>query len=260
VTEVAGPPRTPFERARRRRLLVASTVAILLTATAVVLRVGGPSWLWADAPSAETPDGERSSPGGGPADGADPTTPPDDAPGVGDLATPSLEGLTARDRTFAALLIDVDASERAMLDFDDRATTALRGVDPQEPASLDSALATVGAAAARAVTDLDAIRARLVAPEAQAGGDPDLDAIGSAYVAHLDAWRTYLAGIAERPARAITDGANDTDMLLINVTADAFRRALEARLPADVDPEVRVFAEAILDRGFRGVDGRVPDA
>lgn len=252
MTELDGPPRTPFERARRRRnlgLVLVALVAVVAAVVALVLAVtAGPD---AEVP-ASAEDGASS-----PQDGATPA-PSDPGDGTDDdgPAAPSLEDLEARDRELAAVLIDVDGAERVMLRFDDEVSTAFDAVDPEDPATFDAALATTRAAAARGVDGLDALRPRLAVP----ADDVDTEAVRAAYLAHLDAWRTYLASIAAAPGRLVTPGATDTDTLLINVTAEAFRRAVEDRLPADLDPEVAAFAEAILDRGFRGAGDRTPAA
>jgi hypothetical protein len=80
--------------------------------------------------------------------------------------------------------------------------------------------------------------------------DAGAEEVRSLYVEHLDSWADYMEAVEQEPLVLIEDrGAAFT--VVINATADAFARALEAQLPGDIDAEVARFAEGILDRGFR---------
>jgi hypothetical protein len=234
---------------------------------------GGP----ADAPGADPdadgdtdadtePDGDTdpdadpgADPGAGPdADpDADPDTDPDAGsdtdPGAGpdtdpgadpdaELTAPDLDGLSGVDAVYGQLLVDVDASEQVMLDFQDDLAAAFVEAD-----SVEDAADSVRSAARDSRADLLEVRDRL------SGGLDDVGAerVRSVYVDHLDAWANYMAAVAEDPL-TLTQPDDAGYNVAINATAVEFERALVTELPPTIDAEVERFAQGILDRGFRG--------
>jgi hypothetical protein len=174
--------------------------------------------------------------------------PPDDEP-TRPLDAPDLGRLEGPDAVFAALLIDIDASEQAMLSFQLELQDAFRdhglGADP------DALLDALTAAGAEGADRLEAAREPLAEPV------PDVraEAVREVYLEHLDSWVRYMRAVEAEPA--LLAGQDDTDRytLSINATAAAFARSLEQQLPDDVDPDVERMAEQLLDRGFRTEGG-----
>lgn len=242
---VAGPPSTPFERRRlRRRVLTAVGVVVVLLVGALALLVPG-VWDVATSP-AGPPDGSGAPP---PAD----AVPPDDGRSPEPLERPDLADLDAADRDLARVLIAIDESELAMLTYDEELTEAFGGVGEDDDGGvpdLGGVLALVSEAAGRGEAALTTIAERLGVPSTDAGAE----AVRAAYLPHLEAWRVHMARVAATPDVLLAEDATEADTAEINVTADAFRRRLEEVLEGDVDPEVAAFAEAILDRGFRGYE------
>jgi hypothetical protein len=230
-----GPPPPPFVRARRRRR------QRLLLAFAILVVVGTPIGL-AVARSA-TDAGVLTAPGEGTVvPEADPG--PDGDPGA-QLLAPDLAQLDGLDAIYGRLLVDIDASEQVMLGFQQDLVTALQGVAPTDPELLDR---LAGIADDRRSELLD-VRARLAEELPDAGAD----AVRDRYVEHLDAWADYLQAIADDPTTLAQQDDRSGYNVVINVTADAFARALEEELPGDIDDGVERFADAILERGFRNV-------
>lgn len=204
-----------------------------------------------DAPEAEdgAPGTGDDAPAGDQPPASDPDQPPD-APEPtspdADLDAPDPGQLSGVDATYAQLLVDIDASERTMIGFQDAIVATLLGGSASDPEQL---VAELSATAAASADRLEQIRADLEQPIDDQGADKVRDR----YVEHLDTWVDYIRAI-ERQPRLLDPGA-DTDRftLAINVSADAFSRELQAQLPAEVDAEVARFAEDILDRGFRSV-------
>ncbi|MEY3019878.1 MAG: hypothetical protein RLZZ272_862, partial [Actinomycetota bacterium] len=239
---------TPFERGRRRRR-VRAVIAALLLAGAV--------------PLALVLVERQDDPGPAEASGPGPTP---EAPGAPDaerepdaLVRPDLDGLGPSDLALARVLIEIDRSERTMLAYDLELTEAFGGPGADEGGQgggmgevpdLEAVLAAAAAAAARGEAALVDSAGRLAA----GAGAPGAEAVREAYVPHLEAWRAHLARVAATPDVLLTEGGTESDTAEINVTADAFRRALEVVLEGTVDAEVAAFAEAILDRGFRGYE------
>jgi len=179
------------------------------------------------------PDGDGAAPDG---DGAAPDGDPD-----GELEPLDLPALAGIDRTYGRLLTDIDASERAMIGFQDGLAEALGGAaDPQE------ALDTASEVAADSRDTLLAVRERLATPI----DDPGADRVRELYVAHLDAWEGFMAAVEDDPLAAVEQGDSGATVR-INATADAFARGLEAELPEGIDGDVARYAEELLDRGFR---------
>lgn len=242
--EPSGPPPTPFERRRRhRRRLVASMAAFALVVSGIVL-VAVTRGLPQDAPDAAGDDGAATAP----------TPVPEDEEGGGgdrasELERPDLDGLDGADLALARVLVEVDESELVMLRYDDELFALFSSPDATAE-DLGPLLADVSAAARRGEEALGEIALRLRDPL----DDEAAEAVRAAYLPHLEAWRTSMANVAAQPSRLLVEGAGDADTLDINVTADAFRRALEAVLAGDVDRDVATFGEGILDRGFRGAD------
>lgn len=204
-----------------------------------------------DAPQAE--DGAPGTGDDAPADDQPPASDPDQPPDApeptdpdADLDPPDPGQFSGVDATYAQLLVDIDASERTMIGFQDAIVATLLGGSASDPEQL---VAELSATAAASADRLEQIRADLEQPIDDQGADKVRDR----YVEHLDTWVDYIRAI-ERQPRLLDPGA-DTDRftLAINVSADAFSRELQAQLPAEVDAEVARFAEDILDRGFRSV-------
>jgi len=239
------PPPTPHERRlRRRRRLLAVLAAVALVAVGaagagLLAGLGGPS-ASGDAERDGT-EGSEEGPGGPDA--------PDAPRAPTPLERPELDGLGPADLALARLLIEIDDSELVMLTYDVELTAAFEPFAGEAP-DLDAVLDEVSAAAGRGEQGLAAIARRI----SDALAEPDAEAVRAAYAPHLEAWRVHMARVAATPDVLLTDGATAADTAEINITADIFRRALEDVLAGDVDPEVAAFAEAILDRGFRGYE------
>lgn len=233
-----GPPvPPPVRRRRRRRRIVLALAAVLVLAVPIGLAVAGgleedPSA--ADAPDPSTDDEDARG------DADEP-----DAPD-GELVPPELDALSGVDEHFARLLVDVDAAERVMMGFQDDLLAELERPDAVPEAG--DLLARLRGLAEERRDELLVVRERLLGP----GDESAVDAVRAAYLEHLDAWAAYLDAVAEDPLVVLGQGGRTLHSLAINTTADAFARRLTARLPDDVDPSVRRFAEGILDRGFRG--------
>jgi hypothetical protein len=241
--DAAGPPPPPWERERRarRRWILLGLALLLVLAVPVGLAIAG---VFAgqgdepvaadDAPGAADPDdgggGDAEGPGG-----------PDMAP----LPAPDLDRLSGPDAIFAQLMLDIDASELAMLGFQTDVAAAFQEHATGDAGELLQALSDAGAEGA---DDLEAARAALERPVS----DVRAEAVREIYLEHLDSWARYMRAVEEDPA--LFDPARDSSRftLSINATADAFARSLEEQLPDDVDPEVALMAEQLLDRGFRG--------
>ncbi len=186
----------------------------------------------------EADDGSPDPPEGGDREGTD-----DEA--AGDvLEPPDLESLSGADAVYGQLLVDIDASERVMIAFQDELATIFSG-PAESPDALIEELQDIGATAR---DDLLEVRDRL---------DDELDVDGAEevrdrYVAHLDSWADYMDAVSEDPSVLGGEGAGAGFTVVINATADAFARTLEDELPDTADASVRAYASGLLDRGFRG--------
>jgi hypothetical protein len=158
------------------------------------------------------------------------------------LARPEMEDLDEVERSFAELLLDIDASERAMLGFQLDVMAARDADRPQEEA--DEVEAEVRIAALHAVEALGALRARMEQPQDAMWAEQ----VRETYVVHLDSWVRWLDAIAEDP-EALRD-ASGFFAIDINRTAAAFVRAVDDAMTEDLHAEVVRFAEEILARGF----------
>jgi hypothetical protein len=193
-----------------------------------------------DGPAEDGRD-DGSDPDGGSQDGdADAVEPGEVDPSM-ELDQPDVGALDGLDASFAQLLVDIDASEMTMIAFQADLGGIFQG------ASGERALAAARTVAERRRDELLEVRGRL---EEQAD-DADVEAVRDVYVEHLDSWERFMGAVEEDPTVLAQDGRDAIYTLDINATADAFARALEDRLPGSVDAEVRAFADAILDRGFR---------
>ena len=284
--DVDGPPPPPFvrereeRRRRRRRGVVVGVAALLLVAAAVgvVLSgvVGDDVEEVADAPEA-APDGEQPAEEA-PAEEAPSEDEEDDAPGPGEdaeaerdrrtlqdiddpidlddqgrpdrdvpddetISPPDLSRLDVGETRIADLLLDIDASERVMLGFQlDVRELVSGGIDLDAP---DELFAGLRAAGERGVVALELLRERMEDPQE----DARAEAVREAYVVHLDSWVRYMAAVADDPQILLRDTSRYT--VDINRTADIFVRATEELLEtADLDRELRRYAEAIVGRGF----------
>jgi hypothetical protein len=213
-----SPPPTPFERegavtsasSRARRRRVTRVVAAVLLVGAVA--AGGWLALRDGGPTAQRPGGADQD----------------------------------RDAALLTLFVEIEQSERAMLDYYDRLREELD--DPR--LSREQVLEIIGDAAAEAVERLRETRSRIV----PLAGDALVDDVRAAYLPHLDSWVDYLDAVVEEPGLETDRELATPFTLVINATARAFRVATEEMLATDPSEEVRSLAETILDEGFRGFD------
>jgi hypothetical protein len=230
-----GPPPPPFVRARRRRRRTALVVLLAVVVIAVPIALAIVAGLQARGP-VDRDTGPGSTAPDGP---SDPDRPDPDLP---DPVLPDLEQLDGRDAVYGRLLRDIDAAEREMLAFQAALSEGAGG------AGGPRALLERAADAAGAANEALAGRRR---PLTSSLADADADAVRGRYLAHLDAWIDFVGAVEDDPRILVAEDASAPYNLMINVTADAFARTLEERLPDDLDPAVARFAEDILDRGFR---------
>jgi hypothetical protein len=179
--------------------------------------------------------------------GGDPGERPDrEVPADERIPAPDLDGLSGDDAGIAELLLDIDASERVMLGYQLDTQEAFRSErDLDDP---DDLLTAVAAAARTALDDLEVLRERLQAPQA----DPAADGVRASYVEHLDSWVTYLSAIEDEPRIVLGDLTRYT--VHINRTGDDFVRAVDELVRTDVDAGWGRYAQQIVDRGFSGPD------
>jgi len=233
-----GPPPPPWERDRRnRRRTVWIVVAVLLLiGIPVGLAIAGAMSRDAtprtDEPTATVPPvPEGDDPGARGPDRDTELEPPDPA---------QFDGV---DADFAALLGRVEDSERAMLRFQ----RDLEGVFFGAPADLQVLFAQLSEVAADGAASLADAREELEEELAT----PAAEDVRVVYLDHLDAWLAFMEAVADDPALLGPDGDSSRYDVAINQTAADFADALEELLPDDADPEVRRFAQDLLDRGFR---------
>ncbi len=260
-TEAAdGPPMPPplRRRRRRRRIVLAVIGVVAVVAIPVGLGVAGTGFPTLDPADDEravddgtaddgrddTPDGPDEGPGD---DGLDSDGEVDDPIGERPGVTPSLDApdpdaLSGVDAIYARLLTDVDRSERVMIGFQDDIGEAFGAAG-----SDDDLVGTLQAIAAERRDALLEVREDLVGEL----DDDGAELVRGTYVLHLDSWADYMDAVADDPQVLGGEGADGGFTVVINQTADAFRRALDEQLPLDADGEVQDFAEGILDRGFR---------
>jgi hypothetical protein len=146
-----------------------------------------------------------------------------------------------RNTELVALLVDVTRTEGVMLAFNEVIGERLQGVEDEA-----TARAVISRAAAEGVGGLVALRPVIVAREGGRTGE-----IRDVYLPHLDSWIDYLAAVADEPGLLFASDEQQPYILLINVTAEAFRDALEDLLADAPTPAVAELAERILDDGFR---------
>jgi hypothetical protein len=224
--EAARPP-------RRRRLLVGIAVAVVVLAVPLALAVVAALSTPTEDESAQTATGDDEAP-----------------PAEVEPEPPDFDSLSGRDAVLARLLEDVDTSERAMIDFQDRLVEVLDEPDG-EPREL---LAQVREAAETSGATLGEVRADLVRPL----DDRRVEEVRVAYLAHHDAWADYLDAVAEDPAVLGAESQDSRWQLSINLSAEVFARELRAVVDDDLDASVRTYARDILARGFERPDS-VPD-
>lgn len=247
VEDPDGPPLPPpVRRRRRRRRVLVGIAAALVVGVPVGLAVAGvlPG---EDPPSATGTEDARE-------DGSAPED--DEGPDQGDGARDPAESgeqpeqldvdaLEGADAVYGQLLLDIEAAEQVMVGFQEEVAAVF--ADPAEsPEQLIEVLREIGATRHEALL---AARAPLERDLPEEGAD----SIRSLYLAHLDSWVEYMDAVAEDPSVLGGEGTGAGFTVVINATADAFARALDEELPADIDEEVRDYADALLDRGFRGL-------
>ena len=160
-----------------------------------------------------------------------------------DAEAPDADRLSGRDATWAALLRDVDHSERVMLAFQ-RELAGIAAAGPDHDRG--QLLARVRAVAAEGVEALALVRPRLAASV----GDGRVEEVRTLYLAHHDAWADYLDAVVEEPGLV---GRQDIDAvwrLSIETSGRAFARQLRDAVGPQEDPAVRAYARDILRRGF----------
>ena len=229
-----GPPPPPFVRRRRRRRSVVLVVVAALLVVGIPVGLSLAGWLAQDESPEVAADGDD--------DGSEAA--PDAGPAPeGTLEPPDLDALDGVDAAYGRLLIDIDASERAMIGFQDDLTDAFRspGDDP------DALFQQLSEAAGERRVQLLEVRDRL----AEELPDPGAEDVRAIYLEHLDSWSEYMDAIEADPALLFEETDRSGHTVAINATADAFARSLEEQLPEDADEHVRRFADGILDRGFR---------
>jgi hypothetical protein len=247
-----GPPPPPFvrdrQRRRRRTLAILAALAVLAIPVGLAIASGlaerDQSPAGADDPAPPDGDGAddpRDDEAPDPEDGS--RDPGDDGSAAPEprLDPPDVAALSGLDAIYGQLLVDIDASERTMLDFQEGLADVLAA-----PGAADERLERASATAGASRAELLAVRERLTDGLDDAGADR----VRELYVEHLDSWAEYLEAVEEDALVLAEDDTAYT--VVINATADAFARALETELPDDIDREVERFAEGILDRGFRG--------
>jgi hypothetical protein len=252
VEDADGPPPPPpaRRRRRRRRALIAGAVIVVLgvpVGLTVVSTFGSddvPSAAGGDAQDGDAQDGDAQDGDAQDGDSPSPGNGGDPPDGVEALDPPDLDALEGVDAVYGRLLIDIDASEQIMMNFQDQVATAFSA----PPASSDELLEALQGFGATGRDQLLMARDRL---------DDELDVDGAEevrgrYVAHLDSWTEYMDAVSDDPSVLAGEGVSAGFTVVINATADAFARALEEELPASADASVRAFADDLLDRGFRG--------
>jgi hypothetical protein len=249
-TVAPGPVEEKAGRSISGKLVLAVVVAVLVIAIPVGLAIV------ASLSGTGTADDATAPEAGAPDDPEDPDDPagPDDGPLADeDLAADlDLEALSGRDEAFGRLLAQVDASERAMIGFQNEVAEVLEdhaGTDPGELMDQLRAAAREGGAG------LSEVRPGLVTET----GYPAADEVRSVYLTHHDVWADYLDAVAEDPTLLGSEDEGARWTLSINASAEAFERALREELDGDLDDDVRELGEEILARGFDRGDVR-PDA
>jgi hypothetical protein len=238
-----GPPPPPWERERRtRRKWIVALAVVVVLAIPVGLALASALGDGTDARD-EQAEGTRPSPDGpGTDEGVDRG---EGAEADRPLDAPDLDLLEGPDAVFAQLLIDIDASEQAMLGFQRELSEVFRGQTFEDVTELLGALSEAGGDGA---DQLEAARGALEEPVA----DVRAESVREIYLEHLDSWVRYMRAVEADPTIIASDQDGTARYTLsINATADAFARALEDQLPEDADPEVQRMAEQLLDRGFR---------
>jgi hypothetical protein len=246
---VPPPPRSPGPAAGGDGdgRSVSAKVVLLIALGVLVLAVGA-ALVVAAATSSSDADDEAAVEAPG-----DETDDRDDAAAEDDLASDlDLDAPPGRDEALGRLLVDVDASERAMIGFQEEVGEALEGFGAVDPEQVVDELRD---AAREGGSGLAEVRPSLVAEL----GHPAADEVRSVYLTHHDVWADYLEAVEEDPTLLASEGEGARWTLLINSSAEAFERALREELDADLDDEVRELGEEILARGFDRSDVR-PDA
>lgn len=239
--EPDGPPVPPPIRRRRRRRRIAigiavGVVALVGIAVAAGLLLSNVLDRLTDVVAGGAAPAEPDVPA---APGA-PDVPGDAAP---DASLPPLDPdvLGGVDAAYARLLTDIDASERVMMAFQDDVMAAVGR------AGGGDAIVEVGSAAGRRHAELQRAREPLAVPV----GDAGVEEVRAVYLRHLDAWAGYLDALREDPELLLDQLREDAYTLDINLTASLFARLLEANIEEGVHADVRAYATALLDRGFR---------
>lgn len=149
-------------------------------------------------------------------------------------------------RSLHQVLQEVDASERAMIQFQLTANRARRGSEGPE---------VVVEAGRQAVGRLGEIREQLTGRQLRGEEMQPVRATREAYVTHLDAWVEHLRAVIEDPSVMDRDDAAYDD---INSTAEAFAEQLREAVPDEAPAELEALAALILERGFSDGSGSVP--
>lgn len=149
-------------------------------------------------------------------------------------------------RALHEVLQEVDASERAMIQFQLTANRARRGGQGSE---------VVVGAARQAVDRLGEIREQLTGERLGGQEMQPVRATREAYLAHLDAWVEHLRAVIEDPSVLEREEAAYDD---INSTAEAFAEQLREAVPDEAPADLEALAALILERGFSDGSDSVP--
>jgi hypothetical protein len=207
-----------------------------------VLVIGVPVGLAAAALTSAARDIDLTAPSGGgsSSDGSRPRA-------EVEVEVPDLDGLDGTDAEVGAILVDINRSEEQMLVTQERFADVLADASGESPPEdVEGLLDQIGAAAGDGQRELQDIRRDLTDAAASDGDARDLRDV---YLAHLDSWVRYFVAVEADPT-VFASGADEAFTLSINTTGDEFARVVREDLPEDLDPEVRAFADQIVDRGF----------
>lgn len=164
------------------------------------------------------------------------------------IPVPELGDLEGADAELGGILRDIDRSEQQMLATQERIGELLAAA-ALEPGAADcgALVDELVAAAGDGQAALQELRSDLASAPASSSA---IREVRDVYLDHLDAWVRYFVAIEADPMLLAGGGSDESFLLAINTSGDAFARAVRQGLPDDLDPEVQAYADAIVDRGF----------
>lgn len=164
------------------------------------------------------------------------------------IPVPELDALDGTDAELGVILRDIDRSEQQMLTTQQRFGELLAAA-ALEPDGDDGGALVEGLsdAAGDGQEALQELRSELASSPASSSA---IREVRDVYLDHLDAWVRYFVAIEADPLLLAGGGNDESFLLAINTSGDAFARAVRQGLPDDLDPEVQAYADAIVDRGF----------